>query len=113
MAAVTVLSVSSIASSSVATLNAAVPEPAWKVALAGAVPEMVDPVSSTVTVTVSAAVVSPVRVKVNSAAVPSVTEVVSAAMVTSGIVGGGVGVGPPSSSSTMILRMLLPNSPGQ
>ena len=75
-----VLAASATASSSVATLSSAVAEPATKVAVAGAVPLTVAPVSLTFTSTVSAAAVSPVLVRVKMAASPSVTGLAFGAM---------------------------------
>ena len=75
-----VLAASTTASSSVATLSSAVAEPTEKVAVAGAVPLTVAPVSLTFTSTVSAAAVSPVLVRVKMAASPSVTGLAFGAM---------------------------------
>ena len=71
--AVMVLVSSTTSSSFVATLSSAVADPAAKVAVSGAVPDTIAPVSLTLTSTASSAAVAPVRVNVKAAAVPSVT----------------------------------------
>ena len=78
--AVTMPASSSRASSSVATLNAAVAAPASKVTEGGAVPEITSPLP--VTVTVSASVATPVRLSMNATDASSVAGGVTAAMLT-------------------------------